>query len=777
VKATPRVIIVPTHYSTISEAINFANDGDTIYVLNGTYEEDYIQVNKPVKLIGENKNATTIKGSVMLLKDGIELKNFSIIKLFPPQTRGYAILLHRCSNILIENNFIQSNSDGIYFQTDPGPAPQNVTILRNHIIGYNVSWEAPSFGIFGESYPQATRDLRLIGNNIEGWSTAIGGSLSGKCEIINNTVSSSWCGVSLRFNEGDNTIQNNEISNCWQGMALDFSERGNTIQNNTISNCWQGIVLAFGMSGNVIRGNIINECCRSFHINSASLEGFFQDIDTSNLVNGKPFCYLVNQTNIEISHEFCSNIGFLAVVNSYNIKMRDLDICVDVLIAYTANCTIENLRTNQWITLLGSENCEFSNNVFNSTKSPYKMVVGNITLEGYMKVEILKARNVTIKKNLFVNYGLSLGNAQECILRKNTIINSRGLAISSTSSSRLEQNYIANNDIGISLLSTNNLTISGNNISKNNVGIVISEGCSGIYIYLNNFVDNEKQVEISGKITNIFFDNEYEGNYWSDYNGTDTNQDGIGDTNIPHLKVDWFPLMGVVKFFNITHQDESYEVLIISNSTMLSCELSDVFKTFDFNVTGPYNTMGFCRTRLSKEVGLELIQNYTLTVNEKEPFYVKNWTESEYTYIYFEYEHPKDIIPPTIGISFRIPEGNVEPGQKVKVLVNVTDSLSGVKSVILAYNLNDSALWIELPMTFNSTTRLYEAEIQVQQANTLVRYKFVAYDNAGNYIIDDNSGQYYVYTVIPEFSSNMILALFVTAILIAVALIRAKIKH
>jgi hypothetical protein len=135
-----------------------------------------------------------------------------------------------------------------------------------------------------------------------------------------------------------------------------------------------------------------------------------------------------------------------------------------------------------------------------------------------------------------------------------------------------------------------------------------------------------------------------------------------------------------------------------------------------------------------------------------------------------------DTTPPMIGTPSRIPEGDVEPDQKVKVLVNVTDSLSGIKDVTLSYNLNDSAVWIDSPMTFNSTTGLYETQIQVQQANTLVKYKITAYDNAGNHKVEDNNGYYYVYTVIPEFPSTMILSLFMLTTLIVTVLLKKKIK-
>jgi len=118
-----------------------------------------------------------------------------------------------------------------------------------------------------------------------------------------------------------------------------------------------------------------------------------------------------------------------------------------------------------------------------------------------------------------------------------------------------------------------------------------------------------------------------------------------------------------------------------------------------------------------------------------------------------------DKIVPTIGTPSRTPEGHVEPDQEVKILVNVTDFMSDTKNVTLSYNLNDSAIWTDLPMVLNSTTGLYETIISGQQANTLVRYTIAAYDNAGNHRVEDNSGQCYVYTVIPEFPSTVIFLL------------------
>lgn len=54
---------------------------------------------------------------------------------------------------------------------------------------------------------------------------------------------------------------------------------------------------------------------------------------------------------------------------------------------------------------------------------------------------------------------------------------------------------------------------------------------------------------------------------------------------------------------------------------------------------------------------------------------------------------------------------------------------------------------------------------------TTVHYKIIAYDNAGNFAVSDKAGQYYVYTVVLEFSNwLLILLMLLAASLLAVSL-------
>ena len=125
-----------------------------------------------------------------------------------------------------------------------------------------------------------------------------------------------------------------------------------------------------------------------------------------------------------------------------------------------------------------------------------------------------------------------------------------------------------------------------------------------------------------------------------------------------------------------------------------------------------------------------------------------------------------DKTAPVIDTPSRMPEGGIWPDQEVRVLVNATDSLSLVKNVTVSYTLNDNLVWTTLPMTLNSTTALHEAIMPEQQIDTLVKYRIAAYDNAENCAVEDNNGEYYVYTVIPDFPSFLIISLFIIATLL-----------
>lgn len=119
-----------------------------------------------------------------------------------------------------------------------------------------------------------------------------------------------------------------------------------------------------------------------------------------------------------------------------------------------------------------------------------------------------------------------------------------------------------------------------------------------------------------------------------------------------------------------------------------------------------------------------------------------------------------DTTPPTISGITKNPS-MPDVGESVTITVRVTDQGSGVNFVTLSYR-SEGGSWVNITMT-KTTEDLYEATIPSQSLETKVEFQIIANDVAGHQTVDDNSGSYHIYTVIPEFSLYIMLITFIIA--------------
>jgi parallel beta-helix repeat protein len=113
-----------------------------------------------------------------------------------------------------------------------------------------------------------------------------------------------------------------------------------------------------------------------------------------------------------------------------------------------------------------------------------------------------------------------------------------------------DNNIVTDNEIslcncGIRLQSSDNNILTANMASDNNRGISLRGSSNNNTLCHNNLINNTNYNAYDDSNTNTW-DSGSAGNYYSDYNGTDNNTDGIGDTpyDIPGgNSIDRYPLM------------------------------------------------------------------------------------------------------------------------------------------------------------------------------------------------------------------------------------------
>ena len=134
---------------------------------------------------------------------------------------------------------------------------------------------------------------------------------------------------------------------------------------------------------------------------------------------------------------------------------------------------------------------------------------------------------------------------------------------------------------------------------------------------------------------------------------------------------------------------------------------------------------------------------------------------------------PSDVSPPVISTWIQDPpESRIPEWQEVAVSWNITDAESGVnrQSVVLSYALNEGTTWQNVTMNKQGDT--FTGIIPGYQNGTSIRYKILAYDNAGNMALDNKT--FYIYMVIPELTPFVILPLFMITTLLAIIVCKRK---
>lgn len=361
-------------FSTIQEAINAANETETVQVTNGVYYEHVI-VNKSISLIGDDWKTTIVDGEgngevIRVVANSVRITGFtvrnggvsgiSISNSYSQNISGNLIsvggigtgidLKNSSHSVLVGNNvtacglavrLLGSDDNVILRNSLRDNYGQAISLYdsENNMVTYNSVGFNPAYGI----YLEESRNTTVSGNNITDVCEGIHLNLSSNCAVAENNITrTSPYGIILDHSN-DTLIRENIIAHDnSEAMVLNYSDGNIVDRNRIIGNKWG--VLVFKSSRNIFTGNYMDQnWFGSLRVYGFGLSDFLNTADFSNTVNGKPVYYWVNQHDREVP----SDAGCVVIINSTEIRVRNLNLTGNyngILLAFSNHTSLNNLR-------------------------------------------------------------------------------------------------------------------------------------------------------------------------------------------------------------------------------------------------------------------------------------------------------------------------------------------------------------------------------------------------------------------------------------------------
>ena len=567
-------------FNDIQDAIDNATDGDIIYIFEGTYSNN-IWINREVRIIGEGSDKVFIDGNgrdyaVNVAANNVTIENVTIsngaiggigIGIFSDNENieikncvfhgnGEYGLCIFSDNISIQNCTIYNDPTAIFVKAS------NVNISECNI--YNVEW---GIEIENSSYCSI---FNTEVHDVENKSVKV--ESSQYIEIRNLTAYSSFCGVWL-LNTTNSSLNGCNISYNKIGVKIEDSSYNEIRDCYLIDNFGYGLYSVESYNNSILHnnfvGNGINAYDTGMNVWNKSIGNYWDDYTGTDAnedgIGDEPYEIGYNRDYRPLIHELSSHPMFVWVDDDFNAStpgwgMDHFDKIQDGVNALGegGKCYVyegyytEGVKIEKRITLMGE------NATIDSLSDGIFVSADNVRIEGFTVyadsngIKIQGADNVLITQCSAGGaiFGVYVLNAVNCSIENGEFYaNMKGIYLFNVSQSVLRGNYIHNNSyFGMELShgSSYNLICDSQIENNGNYGIYIVQDSNGNKIYHNNFINNPSYDACANQWGSTRED--ALGNYWSDYEGTDSNMDGMGDIpySIEGGGMDMHPLMNPI---------------------------------------------------------------------------------------------------------------------------------------------------------------------------------------------------------------------------------------
>ena len=442
-------------FNTIQEAIDAANEGDTIRVWDGEYTEALL-LNKTLQLIGNGSSTTSIKldGSTPSLT--INADNATI------------------SGFLFTTRFI--NHPGILLTAN------RTTIHNNRFYKCSPAIEIPKYADnHGHSNFIHNNTFLDNGNGIVIYYSKFNA-------IVDNEFGNEQQGlisesIIILFSERDR-VENNSIISSGLAISLLWCEKSEIIGNYIESETHEGIEIKYSYSCILEENQMVNCSIQLFLTNQVTAPWTSNNIAASNTVNGNPVRYIINNSgNIDLS-----NAGQIILVNCSDMQIDGLEfsnVTVGITIGVCERIVVSNYSFSDsyyGIDIWVSKDCSIENSSFTRVSTGIAVywsqkILINFNSFSYCSREAIYVQHLS-SSQIFRNSAgrgmdkfLFITISTTTVIKENDIIESEFYAIEIHHSSqiRLIQNIIGWGSLGISLLESSEITFVENQLSTGGI--------------------------------------------------------------------------------------------------------------------------------------------------------------------------------------------------------------------------------------------------------------------------------------------------------------------